>query len=149
MSIWIGIALAAALALLLVARRRSDGSRAPAVAPVKSQSRADAAGKSKRPKGEEKVIDKFKGLMLVPQKGACEAAIRMRSKTLPDGFVQQIPVPGCDRGSCECKLSEVRGRRGGPRRVKADRRDDVRFKEDRRKGRDRRQGVDAWNRGNS
>jgi hypothetical protein len=73
----------------------------------------------------------------------------MRGKTLPAGFVQQIPVPGCDRSACECALTELRGRRKAARRTKADRRDNVRFSEERRTGRDRRKGVDSWSRGGS
>jgi len=82
--------------------------------------------------------------MLFPQKDACEAIMKLRGRTFPESRIPSLPVPGCGREKCGCQIHEVVGRRRGPRRIKSDRRNDVRFTEDRRSGKDRREGVDTW-----
>ena len=145
MSVWIAVGLGVAVLVLLYLRQKDSkgGSVAPAPA------RKLEAGASKRAKPEPVKTDKFTGSMIVPQKDCCAAVLKLRGRTFPPGHVHQVPVPGCEHKTCECKINEIRGRRNRPRRMKTDRRDDVRFKDDRRKGKDRRQGVDAWNRGNA
>ena len=144
---WIVSALVAVVLVLLLMRRR-DRSSSSAVQARQSLQRGGARTASARADQAEVILDKFNGWMLLPQQDACAAAMKMRGKTLPRDFVQQLPLPGCDREACDCRLNEVRGRRKGPRRTMADRRDDVRFKEDRRQGKDRRQDANAWNKGN-
>ncbi len=97
-----------------------------------------------RPKPETANGDSFRGCLIMPQKDGCEAVQRLRGQTFPIERVIVVPVEGCDRDACECHLHRVVGRRRVARRTQADRRADVRFIEDRRSGRDRRKGVDAW-----
>jgi hypothetical protein len=115
---------------------RKSGSRGSGVAT------APVPGVRVKPPSE--AIDKFRGGALFPQKDACEAIMKLRGKTFPEGRIPRIPVPGCDREHCDCQVHEVVGRRRGPRRINSDRRGDVRFKEDRRSGKDRREGVETW-----
>lgn len=138
--------LVVALGVLVFLKTRKPGeprggARKPAAA---SRPAAPAAAPAKRVKPPSEAIDKFRGAVIFPQKDACEAVMKLRGKTWPEGRVPKLPLPGCGRESCECQVHEIVGRRRGPRRISTDRRGDVRFKEDRRSGKDRRQGVDTW-----
>ena len=147
MSLWIVSALVVALGVLVFIKVRAPSeSRAPQrkVASPGSRSGGGAApAAAKKGKGNE-IVDTFRGAALFPQKNACEAIVKLRGKTFPEGRTPKIPVPGCDRETCECQVHEIVGRRRGARRISSDRRTDVRFKEDRRKGRDRREGSPTW-----
>jgi hypothetical protein len=151
MSLWVIAALVAALGVLIFVKvrnppepkgmqRKGSSSRTPGA----GAGTAQAGPAPKKVKIPPEPVDKFRGAALFPQKGACEAIMKLRGKTFPEGRIPKIPVPGCDREKCDCQLHEIVGRRRGPRRVKQDRRGDVRFKEDRRKGKDRREGADTW-----
>ncbi len=141
-TIWLFAGVAALLLLLVTlqrrgkdAREKSDlrqisGARGMATAPAPAPRQAPGQG----------YVDKFRGGMVFPQPDACEAACALRGKTFPEGRVPRIPVPGCDREKCGCQVHTVVGRRRGPRRVQGDRRDDIRLDEDRRTGKDRRDG---------
>ena len=138
--------LLAVLVAGVVFALRGRSSAAPRKLPARTGARAagpapNATGRSKPP---SEAIDDYRGAMLFPQKDCCEAILKLRGRTFPRNSAPTIPVPGCDRESCNCQLHQVTGRRRGPRRLVPDRRDDVRFTEDRRTGKDRRSGVDVW-----
>lgn len=140
---WILLAVLVAGAVFALRGRASVASRR---LPARTGARAagaalKATGRSKPP---SEAIDDYRGAMLFPQKDCCEAILKLRGRTFPRNTAPTIPVPGCDRESCGCQLHQVTGRRRGPRRLVPDRRDDVRFTEDRRTGKDRRSGVDIW-----
>jgi hypothetical protein len=130
----------AALGAAVVLRRGAQSGKAANSGAIRN----DEAVAARRGKGGGEAIDSYRGAMLFPQKDACEAILALRGRTFAEGQVPALPVPGCDRESCGCQIHQVVGRRRGPRRVYADRRGDVRFKEDRRRGRDRREGADTW-----
>ena len=138
------IALTVVVVALVVGLRMRSRSRRRRVAPVPTPAIESARGTASRAKPAASALDAFQGCMVMPQKDCCEAIQRLRGQTFPVDRVITLPVAGCDRASCECQLHRVVGRRRGPRRVQTDRRSDVRFKEDRRSGRDRRKGVDVW-----
>lgn len=147
MSLWIVVALVVLIGVLVFVKSRKPPE--PKAALRKSGSRSSGGGApeptpSARAKPPSEAIDKFRGAALFPQKGACEAIMKLRGKTFAEGRVPQVPVPGCDREKCDCQTHEVVGRRRGPRRIATDRRGDVRFVEDRRNGKDRREGVETW-----
>jgi hypothetical protein len=144
-SLLIGALVVAVAVLVMLKLRKQPGGRSvPRKLASGSRSAAAAPAEPRRAKPPSEGIDKFRGATLFPQKGACEAIMKLRGRTFADGREPKIPVPGCDRERCECQVHEVVGRRRGPRRVAVDRRNDVRFKEERRAGKDRREGADAW-----
>lgn len=146
-SLLIGALAVGLLVVVVLQLRKQPGSKSAPRKPAPG-SRATAAfastSESRRVKPPSEGVDKFRGATLFPQKGACEAILKLRGRTFPDGRIPKVPVPGCDRERCECQVHEVVGRRRGPRRVAVDRRGDVRFSEDRRTGKDRREGADTW-----
>jgi hypothetical protein len=148
MSVWIVSALVALVVVLLFIKSRKSSEPKPAQR--KSGSRSGGPGPTVAPappvraKAPSEATDRFRGAALFPQKGACEAIMKLRGKTFAEGRIPQVPVPGCDREKCDCQIHEVVGRRRGPRRIATDRRGDVRFVEDRRDGNDRREGTEAW-----
>jgi len=140
---WILLAVfVAAVVLMLRSRSAASARRTPVRAGSRGAGRAPNA--PARAKAPSEAIDNYRGTMLFPQKDCCEAAQKLRGQTFAAQRVPTLPVPGCDRESCNCTLHQVVGRRRGPRRLTADRRGDVRFTEDRRQGKDRRAGVDVW-----
>ena len=140
---WILLAVVVAGAVFALRGRAAAPSRK--LAPRAGSRGASAAPKLPgRGKAPSEAIDDYRGTMLFPQKDCCEAVLRLRGRTFAEHHAPTLPVPGCDREACGCKLHQVIGRRRGPRRLVPDRRDDVRFKEDRRQGKDRRSGVDVW-----
>lgn len=143
MATWIVIGLGAIVIVIVVKalRSRTGASNRHALGrPAVRGESPVSAKRSKAPSGG----DVFHGSMLFPQKDACEAISRLRGHIYADARTPNIPVPGCDRERCDCQLHPVSGRRHGPRRVTNDRRDNVRFKDDRREGRERREGADTW-----
>jgi hypothetical protein len=147
MSLWVIIALVALVGVLVFVKSRKPPEPKPLQR--KSGSRSGGPGPaapapSVRAKPPSEAIDKFRGAALFPQKGACDAIMKLRGKTFAEGRIPHIPVPGCGREKCDCQIHEVVGRRRGPRRIAQDRRGDVRFVEDRRDGKDRREGVETW-----
>ena len=149
MSLWIVTALVVALGVLIFLKMRTppepkSAQRKAVSTSARGPGPGAVPGPAKKPKPPPEAIDKFRGAALFPQKGACEAVMKLRGKTFPEGRVPKIPVPGCDREKCDCQVHEIVGRRRGPRRISSDRRSDVRFKEDRRGGKDRREGADTW-----
>jgi hypothetical protein len=134
-----GAAVALLLLLLLVRRRGDSRPKPPPRALASSRGLATAPPPAPRSAAPE-YVDTFRGGMLFPQPEACEAICRLRGRTFPEGKIPPIPVPGCDRGPCECQVHTVVGRRRGPRRTQSDRRDDIRIDEERRSGSDRRSG---------
>jgi hypothetical protein len=140
---WILLAvLVAGVVFVLRGRSATPSRRTPARTGSRAAGQAlNAPGRSKAP---SEAIDDYRGAMLFPQKDCCAAVLKLRGQTFPEHGAPALPVPGCDRESCSCRLHQVVGRRRGPRRLVPDRRDDVRFKEDRRQGKDRRSGVDIW-----
>ncbi len=87
-----------------------------------------------------KVPDRTKG---------CRAALENAEKTFLTHEAPPLPLPECDRRSCDCSYYAIPGRRTGQdRRTGEDRRESLRFdpdKTDRRTGRDRRRtGHDPW-----
>ncbi|MBK6289057.1 MAG: hypothetical protein IPF49_15755 [Gammaproteobacteria bacterium] len=145
MSTWILIGLTVVVIVIIVLVRHSRGKGRSKHLTRRLAQRRETLSAAKRAKAPSEGPDLFRGAMLFPQKEACEAIAKLRGHTYADARIPKIPVPGCDRESCDCQLHPVTGRRRGPRRVTTDRRDDVRFKDDRRKGDDRREGADAWN----
>lgn len=140
------IAIVLGIVVLALVFMRARGATKQPTPARKSMSRTESSGAPARVKAPSEGVDQFRGAMLFPQKDACEAVIKLRGRTFPDGRIPRIPVPGCGRDKCDCQIHQVVGRRRGPRRVATDRRDDVRFNDDRRNGKDRREGVDAWKR---
>jgi len=144
--IWlILLALVVVVAAIVFYARSASGPPSPRpVAPQRGDRPAPAA--SKRGKSPSEAADEFRGVMLFPQKDCCEAVLKLRGRTFPERSAPALPVPDCGRESCNCQLHQVVGRRRGPRRLIPDRRSDVRFlaKGDRRKGKDRRGGVNMW-----
>ncbi|MBK6278906.1 MAG: hypothetical protein IPF57_12575 [Gammaproteobacteria bacterium] len=140
---WILLAVVVAGAVFALRGRAAAPSRklAPRTGSRGASAAANPPGRGKAP---SEAIDDYRGTMLFPQKDCCEAVLRLRGRTFAEHHAPTLPVPGCDREACGCKLHQVIGRRRGPRRLVPDRRDDVRFKEDRRQGKDRRSGVDVW-----
>ena len=153
MSLSLVAVLAAAVMIALLVLRRQGKSRPPAakqaarsneaVKPADAHGRRAEAKRSPKPVSEGP--DMFRGGVLFPQKGACEAIMKLRGRTFLEGSVPVIPVKGCDRGACDCQVHQVVGRRRGPRRIQIERRADIRFNEERRTGQDRRKGGDSWN----
>ena len=146
MSTWILIGFMVVVIMIIVFVRHARGKGRSKHPTRRLAQRRENHSVAKRTKAPSEGPDLFRGVMLFPQKEACEAIAKLRGHTYADARIPKIPVPGCDRESCDCQLHPVVGRRGGPRRVTTDRRDDVRFKDDRRNGDDRREGVDAWKR---
>lgn len=138
-----GLAIAVAvLGFFLVKGRAKSGPDVPAAPKAPESSRpgspAQRASPAPQPSQEADFVDKFRGGMLFPQPSPCEAVVLLRGKTFPEGRIPPIPVPGCDRETCQCQVHTVVGRRRSPRRVRIDRREDVRVSDDRRSGDDRR-----------
>jgi hypothetical protein len=144
-SLLIGALVVGLVVVVVLQLRKQPGAKpAPRKPAPGSRATPAAAAEPRRVKPPSEGIDKFRGATLFPQKGACEAIMKLRGRTFPEGRIPPVPVPGCDRERCECQVHEVVGRRRGPRRVAVDRRGDVRFSEDRRDGKDRREGADTW-----
>lgn len=146
MSTWIliglGVIVIVIVIVVMVLRSRAGANNRHALRRPAPRGESPASGK--RVKVSSEGPDVFHGAMLFPQKDACEAIVKLRGRTYADARTPKIPVPGCDRERCDCQLQPVVRRRRGPRRVKTDRRNDVRFKDDRRQDHDRRGGADAW-----
>lgn len=139
--VWVIALVLVAFAVFVGLRLRQ---KPRAVQPVSGSTTNRVPRAAERPKPEAGNDDSFRGCLVMLQKDGCEAVQRLRGQTLPIERVIVVPVEGCDRDACECHLHRVVGRRRLARRTQADRRADVRFTEDRRSGRDRRRGVDAW-----
>lgn len=80
---------------------------------------------------------------------ACREALENAEKTFLTHEAPPLPMPQCDRSSCNCSYYAIPGRRSGvDRRTGEDRRESLRFdpdKADRRTGTDRRRtGHDPW-----
>lgn len=144
-----GLAITAALLYFFLIKGRDKSARgAVAVpkaqtssrrdSPVSRTSPASTAPSVPQPAQDAEFVDKFRGGMLFPQPSPCDAVVLLRGKTFPEGRIPSIPVPGCDRETCQCQVHTVVGRRRSPRRVRIDRREDVRMSDDRRSGDDRR-----------
>jgi hypothetical protein len=142
---WILLGLVVLVVLFVLRGRTSTRTqRLPSRPASTAAPERSAAGAARRGKGSPEGVDSYRGVMLFPQKDSCEAVLKFRGQTFPTASAPTVPVPGCGRESCSCQLHQVVGRRRGPRRLIPDRRADVRFKEDRRKGNDRRSGADTW-----
>jgi hypothetical protein len=79
---------------------------------------------------------------------ACEFAQANRDRRFSAAGATPLPAPGCCRGDCACMYKAQPEHRQGPRRVAAERREQVRFetkKVDRRKNSGRRI-EDVWDR---
>jgi len=81
---------------------------------------------------------------------ACEKARKFVDKTFLIGDAPKLPFKDCTRADCSCRYERITERRKskGDRRVKANRREEIRFemKGDRRSGKDRRQTNNVWKR---
>ncbi len=141
-----GLAIAAALLYFFLIRGGDKSARGAAAVP-KAQtssrggspvSRTSPFPPASQPVRDADFVDKFRGGMLFPQPSPCDAAVLLLGKTFPEGRIPSIPVPGCDRETCQCQVHTVVGRRRSSRRIHIDRREDVRMSEDRRSGEDRR-----------
>lgn len=80
---------------------------------------------------------------------ACQFALELAEQTFATHDAPPLPMPKCDRRSCQCSYYAIPGRRTGKdRRSGHDRRETLRFdpdKTDRRSGKDRRRtGRDPW-----
>ena len=79
---------------------------------------------------------------------ACENARKFADKTFLVGDAPKLPFKDCTRADCRCRYERIAERRraGGERRVKASRREEIRFemKDDRRSGKDRRRTNNVW-----
>ena len=144
MSTWIVIGLGVIVIVITGVMLRSRGSSNHRHAAPRPAARGESHSSGKRAKVPSEGSDIFHGAVLFPQKDACGAIAKLRGHIYADAGTPKIPVPGCDREHCDCQLHPVVGRRHGPRRVTNDRRDDVRFNDDRRQGQDRREGANAW-----
>lgn len=100
---------------------------------------------------QEETPADIRGYRLVPGPKACGAALRKAASPVAPNEAGPLPLPDCASKRCQCRYEPLAGRRRGQRREKPDRREAVRFgedKPDRRSGRDRRQsGLDPWGRG--
>lgn len=76
----------------------------------------------------------------------CETARQFAGKTFDRATAPRLPLAGCSRSDCRCRLEAISDRRRRPRRESADRRDLIRFsnKGDRRIGTDRRRPNAVW-----
>ena len=142
MSIWTVIGIIALLAVVVFLKRGS-GKRPAAPAPA---ARAVAPQSGRTPKRDPETEDKFIGVTVFAEKDACAGILKLVGKTFPEDRAPRIPVETCDKEKCECRLHRIKGRRHFPRRVKHDRRGDIRFGEERRDHHDRRQGIESWER---
>ena len=144
-----GLAIAAVLLYVFLIRGRDKSGRGATAAPKapESSSRGSPVSRSApvasappvpQSAQDAEFVDKFRGGMLFPQPSPCDAVVLLRGKTFPEGRIPPIPVPGCDRETCQCQVHTVVGRRRSPRRIRTDRREDVRMSDDRRSGDDRR-----------
>lgn len=145
MSGWLIIGIVAIAAAFLLMRRSKTPQRS-AHRSAQAHGSGATAAERRAVKRSTESVDQFRGVTVVPQADACAAALNARKRTFPAANRPQLPLSGCDRESCSCELRDVGGRRRGERRVSPDRRGEVRFGEDRRKGKDRRAGADAWKR---
>jgi hypothetical protein len=78
---------------------------------------------------------------------ACENARKYADKTFLVGDAPKLPFKDCTRADCTCRYERIAERRNrGERRVKANRREEIRFemKDDRRTGKDRRRNNNVW-----
>jgi hypothetical protein len=80
---------------------------------------------------------------------ACETARKYADRTYKVGEAPKLPFKDCERSDCQCRYLSITERRTrGERRVRANRREEIRFetKDDRRSGKDRRQTNNVWKR---
>lgn len=78
---------------------------------------------------------------------ACDNARKFADKTFRVADAPKLPLKDCGRVDCRCRYERIANRRKpGERRVKASRREEIRFemKDDRRSGKDRRQTNNVW-----
>ena len=144
MSIWtlIGIAALLAVTVYLLVGGKKRSRQSVAQAPAKQPSALKTT--TTQTKLAQAIEDKFRGVAVFAEADACHAVQRIAGKTFPENRTPHIPVDGCDRERCECRVASVAGRRRNPRRVHEDRRTDIRFGEERRSHHDRREGQETW-----
>lgn len=123
-------------------------SKKPEAEPMPVRARSSrVAAPSEPTKPAKRKSDKFNAVVFVAGKDSCEAAQHFHRKTLEVREGLDVPLADCDRETCTCRLQHVSNRRHGVRRVMRDRRDDIRFADDRRTSEDRREENNAWTRG--
>lgn len=125
---------------------------------AKSRSRAEESARRERigkrlvrTPEDMQLMGDVRGLTLkVPDRSkACREALENAEKTFLTHEAPPLPLPQCDRNSCNCSYYAIPGRRSGKdRRTGEDRREGLRFdpdNTDRRTGQDRRRtGQDPW-----
>lgn len=79
---------------------------------------------------------------------ACDNARKFADRTFRIADAPRLPFKECTRADCRCRYERIAERRQlrGERRLKASRREEIRFemKDDRRSGKDRRQNNNVW-----
>ena len=150
MSIWVIAGLLAVFVVVVLVLRLGSNKEKPK-SPVAAGVNTRGAGKSTAPRPGVPVAGSnkpaFHGEVFVAGENPCMAAQALNRKTFEKGKGAAVPLPQCDNAkACGCHLRDTEERRHGERRIAVDRRTDVRFADERRSGRDRRKGVDAWTR---
>lgn len=86
--------------------------------------------------------------IVLPEAGACEAALQLESSRFQKHQAPVLPLPSCDRPGtcrCRCRYVTVDDRRLGERRRGEDKREGFRYEEKpRRTGRGRRAQDKLW-----
>ena len=136
--------IAGAFIVFKVVRASSKPKPEPMPATGRSGRTTPIPDQTKPPKRKS---DNFNAVVFVAGNYPCEAASRFHRKTLEVREGVDVPLAECDRETCTCRLQQISNRRHGMRRVIRDRRDDIRFADDRRKAEDRREENNAWTRG--
>ena len=129
------------IGLIVRSRRSRTRSRAHAVA-----NRA-AAGLGDTATSVARLREKggFWGVEL--GQSGCAESDKLMGRRFTFDEAPKLPLHDCNRTSCNCHFKGLRERRLQPRRIRSDRRDEVRFDKthpDRRRNAGRRRGDDMW-----
>jgi len=97
----------------------------------------------------QKIISsgKYWGLKIIPSKSkqCCPTVLKLENKPFPINSVPTLPLQGCTQNHCYCQHTGLLEKRrdNSSRRLKSDRREDIRFEEtaDRRSHSDRRSAT--------
>jgi hypothetical protein len=131
---------AVAIGVIVLSQRGRAGSRARSAANRAPADKSDTTGSLTRlrEKGH------FWGVEL--GQSGCAASDKLLGSRFTFDEAPVLPLDGCSRNTCSCHFKGLLDRRTQPRRMKSDRRDEVRFDKthpDRRRNAGRRRG-DMW-----
>ncbi|MBN1006510.1 hypothetical protein [Amphritea pacifica] len=92
----------------------------------------------------------FRGKLLIPEADCCMAAHALSKITFSLQDQVRLPLAACDKTTCLCDIKLIHNRRTGERRVREDRRTEIRFAPghpDRRQQQGRRKEDIIWSGG--